>query len=73
MRLNINDSTRIRDYVRAKEAEMYTPCVINNQGMFRMVKGRLVPEAEFQASNQVKIRPLTKSVENPCKKYHAFL
>lgn len=57
-----------QEFVLRKELRQNTTYVRRNQQGYRLYKGRLIPEADFQQATAMPERPYI-SVLNPCKKY----
>lgn len=59
------------EHLRRTEALRNTTYIRRNGKGYRLVNGKLIPEAEFQAANKLPVRlGIVKS--NPCKK-HQYL
>lgn len=59
------------EHLRRTEALRYTTYIRRNGQGYRFVKGKLIPEAEFQCMNALPVRCYISST-NPCNK-HKFL
>lgn len=59
------------EFVLRKELRQNTTYVRRNQQGYRLYKGRLIPEADFQQATAMPERPYISS-DNPCKK-HQYL
>lgn len=56
-----------QEHCKRVYALKYTPYVRKNGKGFRLVDGKLITEAEFQAANKLPVR-LHLCKENPCNK-----
>lgn len=54
-------------HLRRTEALRNTTYIRRNNKGYRLVDGKLIPEAEFQSANKLPVR-LGISKENPCNK-----
>lgn len=73
MRLNTLDSTRIRDYLTIKNLRETTLARTDNGKFIYLVNGEWISEEAFNLKYPLKLRPLTKSLENPCNKFKHLL
>ena len=51
-------------YLKTKYILLNTTAIINKDGHFRLVKGKLIPEAEFKAMHKLPT-VLNRNMENP--------
>ena len=56
-----------QEHCKRKEALLYTTYIRRNGAGYRLVKGKLIPEEQFQRMNALLIRCYL-SKENPCRK-----
>ena len=59
------------EFVLRKEIRLYTTYVRKNKQGYRLWKGRLIPEADFQQATAMPEKPYI-SQDNPCRK-HQYL